>query len=68
MADENRRIRKAADDVATAKSFAAGVLESWSDLPDVWASSGELERAVALLGSVATDLDADADRAEEEGR
>jgi hypothetical protein len=61
MATEAQRIRIAAADVNRAKRRAQYVLEHWDTLPDVDASSGELERAIELLGIVERDLNDDAD-------
>lgn len=58
------QLRHAAEELAAAKSRAADVLERWSELGDVDASSGDVERAIGLLGTVADDLDAAADACE----
>lgn len=59
--EERARIEAASEKLAAAKSLAAEVLEAWSALPDVDASSGQLEQAVGLLGEVEGDLDRAAD-------
>jgi hypothetical protein len=51
------QVRAFSDSLAAAKELAADVLERWGSLPDVEASSGDLEQAVALLGGVCGDLD-----------
>lgn len=60
-AAERKLVREFAASLSAAKSAAADVLERWHELPDVEASSGELEQAVGLLGRVCSDLDAAAD-------
>ena len=51
------RITVVLDLVAGAKSAAMEALDAWPTMPDVDASSGELEQAVGLLGRVETDLE-----------
>lgn len=50
-------ISDARDLVRDAKSQAASALRRWDALPDVDASSGELEQAIKLLVDVERDLD-----------
>lgn len=54
---ERARVQTIADKIAQAKGLAADALQAWDTLPDVDASSGELEQAVELLGRVEGDLD-----------
>lgn len=65
--NEVAAVREAADKVGQAKAKAVEVLEGWQDLPDVDASSGELERAIEPLGRVERDLDDEADAMQEGG-
>lgn len=56
-AQERARVRAVADKLSEAKTAAGEALAAWDTLPDVDASSGELELAIELLGRVEGDLD-----------